>query len=58
MLIGGLCFLGVVRTFDLVLCEHPLFVFSNSEILAKSLGRVFKRKCPLIVLLKTNMFLL
>jgi len=37
------------ETFDLILCEHALFVFPNPEIVIKELARVLKRNCPLII---------
>lgn len=37
------------ETFDLVLCEHALFVFPNPEVVIRELVRVLKRSCPLIV---------
>lgn len=37
------------ESFDLVLCEHALFVFANPEVVIRELVRVLKRNCPLIV---------
>lgn len=37
------------ETFDLILCEHALFIFPNPEIVIKELVRVLKRNCPLII---------
>lgn len=37
------------ETFDLVFCEHALFLFPNPEVVIKELVRVLKRKCPLII---------
>jgi ubiquinone/menaquinone biosynthesis C-methylase UbiE len=37
------------ESFDLVLCEHALFVFPNPEVVIKELVRVLKRNCPLVV---------
>jgi ubiquinone/menaquinone biosynthesis C-methylase UbiE len=37
------------EAFDLVLCEHALFVFPDPEAVIKELVRVLKRNCPLII---------
>ena len=37
------------ETFDLVFCEHALFLFSNPDIVIKELVRVLKRKHPLVI---------
>lgn len=35
--------------FDLVFCEHTLFLIENKSAAIKELTRVLKRKCPLII---------
>lgn len=35
--------------FNMVLCEHALFVFPDTENVIKELSRVLKKNCPLIV---------
>ena len=37
------------ETFDMVLCEHALFLFKEPEIVIKELKRVLKKKAPLII---------
>jgi len=37
------------ETFDLVLCEHALFLFPNPDVVVKELVRVLKRNCPIII---------
>jgi len=37
------------ETFDMILCEHPLFLFKEPAILIKELRRVLKRKARLII---------
>jgi ubiquinone/menaquinone biosynthesis C-methylase UbiE len=37
------------ETFDMVLCEHTLFLFKEPDIVIKELVRVLKRKAPLII---------
>ena len=37
------------ETFDMVLCEHTLFLFKEPDVVIKELVRVLKRKAPLIV---------
>ncbi len=36
-------------TFDMVLCEHALFLFKEPDILIKELNRVLKRKARLVI---------
>ena len=37
------------ETFDMILCEHTLFLFKEPDILIKKLKRVLKRKARLII---------
>ncbi|HVP92530.1 MAG TPA: class I SAM-dependent methyltransferase [Acidobacteriota bacterium] len=37
------------ETFDMILCEHALFLFKEPTIVIKELTRVLKRKAPLII---------
>ena len=37
------------ETFDMILCEHTLFLFKEPDILIKELKRVLKRKARLII---------
>jgi ubiquinone/menaquinone biosynthesis C-methylase UbiE len=37
------------ETFDMILCEHVLFLFKNPDIVIRELRRVLKRNAPLIV---------
>jgi len=37
------------ETFDMVLCEHALFVFKEPDVVIKELKRVLKKKAPLII---------
>lgn len=37
------------ETFDMILCEHALFLFQEPEILLKELKRVLKKKARLII---------
>lgn len=37
------------ETFDMILCEHTLFLFKEPDIVIKELKRVLKRKSPLII---------
>jgi len=44
------------ETFDMILCEHTLFLFKEPDILIKELKRVLKKKAPLISQPKTATF--
>lgn len=37
------------ETFDMILCEHALFLFKEPDILIKKLKRILKKNAPLIV---------
>ncbi len=37
------------ETFDMILCEHALFLFKDPDIAIKELKRILKKKTPLIV---------
>jgi ubiquinone/menaquinone biosynthesis C-methylase UbiE len=37
------------ETFDMILCEHVLFLFKEPDIAIKELKRILKRKAPLII---------
>jgi len=37
------------ETFDMVLCEHALFLFKEPDVVIKELTRILKMKAPLIV---------
>ena len=37
------------ETFDMVLCEHALFLFKEPDIMIKELKRLLKKKAPLII---------
>jgi ubiquinone/menaquinone biosynthesis C-methylase UbiE len=37
------------ETFDMILCEHTLFLFKEPDVVIKELVRVLKRKAPLII---------
>ena len=37
------------KTFDMILCEHALFLFEEPDLVVRELGRVLKRKCRLII---------
>ncbi|MGB9694158.1 MAG: class I SAM-dependent methyltransferase [Fervidobacterium sp.] len=37
------------ETFDMVFCEHTLFLFNDPDIVLKELWRILKRNCRLIV---------
>jgi ubiquinone/menaquinone biosynthesis C-methylase UbiE len=37
------------ETFDMILCEHTLFLFKEPDIVIRELVRVLKRKAPLII---------
>jgi len=37
------------ETFDMILCEHTLFLFKEPDILIKELKRVLKKEAPLII---------
>ncbi len=37
------------ETFDMVLCEHALFLFEEPDVVLRELRRVLKKKCRLII---------
>jgi ubiquinone/menaquinone biosynthesis C-methylase UbiE len=37
------------ETFDMILCEHVLFLFNDPDIVIKELKRILKKKAPLII---------
>jgi ubiquinone/menaquinone biosynthesis C-methylase UbiE len=37
------------ETFDMILCEHALFLFKEPDIVIKELKRILKKKAPLII---------
>ncbi len=37
------------ETFDMILCEHALFLFKEPDIVIKELKRILKKKSPLII---------
>ena len=37
------------ETFDMVLCEHALFLFKEPDIMIKEMKRLLKKKAPLII---------
>ena len=37
------------ETFDMVLCEHALFLFKDPDIILKEFRRILKKKAPLII---------
>jgi ubiquinone/menaquinone biosynthesis C-methylase UbiE len=37
------------ETFDMILCEHTLFLFKEPDVLIKELKRILKKKVPLII---------
>jgi len=37
------------ETFDMILCEHALFLFKEPDVLIKELKRILKKKAPLII---------
>lgn len=37
------------ETFDMILCEHALFLFKEPDVVIKELQRILKKKAPLII---------
>jgi ubiquinone/menaquinone biosynthesis C-methylase UbiE len=37
------------ETFEMVLCEHALFLFKEPDIVIKELKRILKKNAPLII---------
>jgi len=37
------------ETFDMVLCEHALFLFEDQDSIVKELVRVLKKKAPIVI---------
>jgi len=37
------------ETFNMVLCEHALFLFKDQDQVVKELGRVLKKKAPIVI---------
>jgi ubiquinone/menaquinone biosynthesis C-methylase UbiE len=37
------------ETFDMIICEHALFLFENPNVVLKEFKRILKRKAPLVI---------
>jgi len=44
------------ETFDMVLCEHALFLFEEPDVVLRELRRVLKKKCRLIISAQNRLF--